>query len=158
MEHSTHRPEGYPLGTDGTGAWDEGAPLWVATEGQVANLPVFVLALLLCFTVIPVFWAAYRFALTSFHVYSLSDQRLLETTGLLSRQTEELELYRVKDISVEKPWLQRLFGRGRVVLRTSDRSTPQVVLNAVEKPAAVARVIRSCVEHCRVAKGVREID
>lgn len=158
MEHSARSNDGYPLGADVAHAWDEAAPLWVATEGQVANLHVYLIALPLCFLVVPALWAIYRFALTSFHVYSLSDQRLLETTGLLSRQTQELELYRVKDISVEQPFVQRILGCGRVVLHTSDRSTPIVTLNAVSRPAAVARVIRSCVEQCRVSKGVREID
>ena len=92
------------------------------------------------------------------HVYTLTDQRLRETTGLLFKHTEELELYRVKDISVEQPPRQRLVGRGRVILRTSDRSTPIVVLNAVPGALAVADLLRDRVERCRVAKGVREID
>ena len=47
---------------------------------------------------------------------------------------------------------------GRVILRTSDRSSPVVVLNAVSQPLHVADLVRHHVERCRALKGVREID
>ena len=136
----------------------ESGRIWQASEGQVVNLWPHLAAVLLFWLVVPLVYAAYRFLAVNAHVYWLSDQRLRETRGLLFKQTEELELYRVKDISVAQPPLQRLFGRGRVVLRTSDRSTPIVVLNAIPAPLAVADLLRDRVEACRVAKGVREID
>ena len=136
----------------------ERGPIWIAGEGQIVNVGTYVLCLLTFWLVLPLFYALYRFMVVNAHVYTLTDQRLRETTGLLGKHTEELELYRVKDISVEQPPRQRLVGRGRVILRTSDRSTPIVVLNAVPGPLAVADLLRDRVERCRVAKGVREID
>ena len=136
----------------------ERGPIWVASEGQVVNLGTHVLCLLTFWLLLPPLYALYRFMVVNAHVYWLTDQRLRETSGLMFKKTEELKLYRVKDISVEQPTLQRLFGRGRVILRTSDRSTPIVVLNAIPGPLAVADLLRDRVETCRVAKGVREID
>ena len=132
--------------------------IWQASEGQVVNVWPHLAGLLFFWLVVPLLYAVYRFLVVNAHVYWLSDQRLRERRGVLFRKTEELELYRVKDISVEQPPLQRLFGRGRVVLRTSDRSTPIVVLSAIPTPLAVADLLRERVEACRVAKGVREID
>lgn len=136
----------------------ERGPIWMAGEGQIVNIGTYMLCLLTFWLVLPLVYALYRFMVVNAHVYLLTDQRLRETNGLMFKSTEELELYRVKDISVEQPAGQRLFGRGRVILRTSDRSTPIVVLNAVPGPLAVADLLRDCVERCRVAKGVREID
>ena len=132
--------------------------LWAATEGQIVNAPTFVLCLLTFWLIVPPLYALWRFLLTHAHVYEVTDQRLRETAGLIYKATEDLELYRVKDISVEQPPLQRLVGRGRVVLRTSDRSTPLVTLNAIPSPLSVADLLREHVERCRAAKGVREID
>jgi len=136
----------------------EAGLLWAATEGQIVNLPVFMVCMLTFWLIVPPLYALWRFLLTQAHVYELTDQRLRETAGLFNKTTEDLELYRVKDISIEQPPLQRLVGRGRVVLRTSDRSTPLVTLNAIPSPLSVADLLRDRVERCRVAKGVREID
>lgn len=136
----------------------ESSLLWTESEGQIANALAYLVCGLLCWLIAPLFYALYRFLQTACHNYSLTDQRLREASGILFRQTDELELYRVKDIRVQQPLLQRLVGCGRIVMMTSDRSTPVVVLNAIGNPLAVADLLRDCVERCRVAKGVREID
>lgn len=137
---------------------DEAGVLLACSEGQVVNTHLFLLCLLTFWLVVPVLYTLWRVIVTGRHSYVLTDQRLREYTGVLFRNVEELELYRVKDISVEQPLLHALLGRGRVILRTSDLSTPTVVLNAVPEPRHVADLVRNCVERCRVAKGVREID
>jgi uncharacterized membrane protein YdbT with pleckstrin-like domain len=136
----------------------DSSTLWADQEGQVVNTTTFLLCALLIWLLVPALYAIWRWALTNAHVYQLTSQRLIERSGLLSKDTQTLELYRVKDIAIEQPFLQRLFGRGRVVLMTSDRTTPRVVLSAIGEPQRVATIIREKVEHARVAKGVREID
>jgi membrane protein YdbS with pleckstrin-like domain len=136
----------------------DGAPVWRASEGQVVNLGTYLIGVLAFWLVVPPLWALYRFLVVRSHVYELTDQRLRESRGLLFRYTEVLELYRVRDISIEQPPRQRLFGRGRLILRTSDLSTPVVILNAIPGPLTVANLLRNQVERCRVQKGVRKID
>lgn len=136
----------------------EGGVLWSSSEGQVSNIGTTLLCLLGFWLVLPLLYAGYLALRTACHRYTLTDQRLRERRGILSVTIEELELYRVKDITVQQPLLQRLVGRGRVVLATSDRTTPVVVLNAIFCPEHVAHMVRACVERSRVAKGVREID
>lgn len=136
----------------------EQGSVWTASEGQIVNLFAFVLCGLTFWLVLPAAYALARFMGTSCHRYELTDQRLLESTGVFFRRTDELELYRVVDLVIEEPLLQRFVGRGRVVLRTADRSTPTVVLNAIPNPRQVGALIRNLVERCRVAKGVRHFD
>lgn len=132
--------------------------IWVGTEGQLVNFWSFLAAVLLCWLVVPVFWAIYRYVKVASHRYELTDQRLLEYSGIVVKKVETLELYRVKDIAVSGTLLQAVFGRGRVVLQTTDASTPTVVLNAVANPQLVSQLVRDAVERCRVAKGVRAFD
>lgn len=142
----------------GTTAVQESAPIWTSSEGQVVNASWMLFALVGFWLVVPVLWMAWRMIETACHTYTLTTERLRERSGVLAVQVDELELYRVKDIAVHLPVVQRLFGRGQIVLLTSDRSTPRVVLNAVPAPGQVADLIRTHVEQCRVQKGVREID
>jgi uncharacterized membrane protein YdbT with pleckstrin-like domain len=139
-------------------AFAHDGPHWSASEGQVMNLGTYAVCALTCWLVLPVLYAIYRFLLTHTHVYQLTGERLLETKGLLSRTTDVLELYRVKDIGIDQPLIQRLFGRGTVVLVTSDRSTPMVNVSGIRSPHAFAEMLRELVERCRAMKGVREID
>jgi uncharacterized membrane protein YdbT with pleckstrin-like domain len=133
-------------------------PVWYDREGHVASAGYYLFCTLFFWLVVPLFMGLTRYMRVSRHTYLLTAQRLREQSGILFRRTEELELYRVKDISIDQPFLQRLAGCGRLVLQTSDRSTPQVILEAIPDPLAVADLIRDHVERCRVAKGVREFN
>lgn len=132
--------------------------IWVGTEGQLVNIWWFLAALLLCWTIVPVLWAIYRYLKVANHRYELTDQRLLEYSGIVVKHIETLELYRVKDIAVSGTLLQAAFGRGRVVLQTTDASTPTVLISAVANPQLVSQLVRDAVERCRVARGVRAFD
>jgi uncharacterized membrane protein YdbT with pleckstrin-like domain len=79
-------------------------------------------------------------------------------TGILAKHNEQLELYRVKDISVQEPLLLRLFSLGSVVLETSDKSTPIMVIEAIPNAKFLGDQIRKNVEQLRDSKRVREVD
>ncbi|MCC9162576.1 PH domain-containing protein [Alcaligenes sp. MMA] len=132
--------------------------IWADTEGQLANTGWFIIAILFCWTVIPVLWAIYRYLKVANHRYELTNQRLLEYSGIIVKHVETLELYRVKDIAVSGTLFQALFGRGRVILQTTDASTPTVRISAITSPQHVSQLIRDAVEHCRVARDVRAFD
>lgn len=132
--------------------------IWAAGVGQITNAGTFTVCLLFSWLLLPALIALWRYFVTASHTFYLTKQVLHETYGVFTRHTETLELYRVKDIAVTRPLLQSLFGRGRIVLITSDRSTPTVTLDAIPDPLPVAALIRECVERCRAAKGVRELD
>lgn len=132
--------------------------IWADTEGQLANTGWFIVAILFCWTVIPVLWAIYRYLKVASHRYELTNQRLLEYSGIIVKHVETLELYRVKDIAVSGTLFQALFGRGRVILQTTDASTPTVHISAIASPQHVSQLIRDAVEQCRVARGVRAFD
>ncbi|MBI5547177.1 MAG: PH domain-containing protein [Deltaproteobacteria bacterium] len=77
---------------------------------------------------------------------TVTDQRLILRMGILSRRTEYLELYRVTDLQVEEPLLKRLLGFGRLVVTSSDRHEPVLVLRGLRDPAKLADLVRACVE------------
>ncbi len=77
---------------------------------------------------------------------------------MFSKETQALELYRVRDLDILQPFFLRLFGLGDIVLQTSDKSSPTFTFRAIPDPRALSDQIRTHVEACRVAKGTRELD
>lgn len=90
--------------------------------------------------------------------YQLTNLRLVVTYGLLSRHTEEIELYRVRDWGLLKPFWLRLVGRGHVRLVTNDPTSPVLMLTGVAQPDHVREQIREYVERARDRKRVRQLD
>jgi len=124
------------------------------TSPEIQRFSPYILLLL----VLPTFIAARRYLQTKCTVYEVTNERLKTTEGILSKVTDTLEFYRVKDIERQQPFLYRLGGIENVCLNTSDASSPRVILEAVPHQAGLADVIRNHVEAIRQQKGVREID
>jgi uncharacterized membrane protein YdbT with pleckstrin-like domain len=151
--------------------------LWRGTPSQWTNLGTYVFCFLLTAAVIalyvvvtppqplilvalaiPFFWAVGCWIATGTERYTLTSERIRITTGLLSKTTQELELYRVRDYKVVEPFWLRLVGVGHVVLTSSDRTTPQTTLRAVPHVAALKDQIRTHTERMRQRRGVRDLD
>lgn len=88
----------------------------------------------------------------------VSTERITTTLGILSRQKWDIELYRVKDTTLEEPFLLRLVGRANIRIVSSDRSTPTVTLPALPNAEWLRQQIRTNVERLRLKRGVREMD
>lgn len=128
--------------------------IWSGTSSQVKNLGPF----LLCLLVIPIPWALWKWLQVKARTYRVTTERLLTTSGVLSKTTDSLELYRVKDIRVTQPFLLRFFGLENVELTTSDSSSPLVVVDCIPESVKLGDILRRQVEACRVTKRVREVD
>lgn len=132
--------------------------MWKGSPSQLTNIGVYLLCLLTCFLVVPLFIALWWWIKTKCRVYELTTQRLLFTTGVFSKDSDTLELYRVKDIHREQPFWYRVFGLCNITLHTSDNTNPLVVLTAVPANAELQDLIRKYVELRRDVKGVKEVD
>ena len=132
--------------------------LWSANEGQVSNAGVYLVAALTFWLLLPVLYAGWRYLRTARHLYTLTDQRLVEERGILVKSVESVELYRVKDISVKGTLLQSLFGRGQIVIQSTDATCPTLLINAVASPVAVSQLLRNAVEVRRSERGFRAFD
>ena len=90
--------------------------------------------------------------------YRLTTERLLVESGILTRNSEEIELYRVRDWAVHKPFWLRIVGRGHVRVLSTDATAPDLYLTGIAKPEKVRELIRTNVENARDKKRVRHVD
>lgn len=133
---------------------DTESRIWQGNPSQWLNFGAF----LSCVLIVTIPWAFWRWLTLRCTRYEVTSERVFYSQGVLSRRTDCLELYRVRDIRIEEPFLLRILGLGNVVMDTSDRTTPVFVFRAIPAPAQLADVLRENVEVCRRTKGVREVD
>jgi uncharacterized membrane protein YdbT with pleckstrin-like domain len=132
--------------------------VWEGRPSPVDRLGTFAACGLLLWLVVPAFVALWRWLELACTKYTLTNERLRVTAGVLSKRVDEVELYRVKDTRLEIPLHLRFFGRAHIVLMTSDRSHPELRLRAIADAEMLRNQIRGLVEKRREAKGVRELD
>ena len=107
---------------------------------------------------IPVLMWIIRWYATKCTTYTLTSQRLRITAGILSKKVDELELFRVRDYTMEQPFLLRLVGLGNLTLITSDATTPTLVMRAIPGIESVREKLRTAVQTERDRKRVRQMD
>lgn len=91
----------------------------------------------------------------SFTRYSLSEDRLFTSVGFLNIRDDEILLYRVRDIDTSRSLWQRLFGVGTVVVASSDKTMPNLVLKNIKDPIFVKELIHKQVEETKIKRRVR---
>ena len=83
----------------------------------------------------------------TFTVYTLTDRELSVKTGILNERFNLIKLFRIVDISVERTFLQRIFGMSTLVLDTRDQSSGNgvVALKNVINGFEVRQVLQEAV-------------
>src|ERR1700704_3351567 len=105
--------------------------VWRGNSSQWKNFGVYLLCGLFCWLIVPIFIALARYLQTKCKVYELTTERLKTTEGVFSKVTDTLELYRVKDLETQQPFLYRLVGTENIQVNTSDLTTPFVLVEAI---------------------------
>jgi uncharacterized membrane protein YdbT with pleckstrin-like domain len=117
--------------------------------GTILLLPSFGISLL---------YILYKYLWLRFWTIEITNQRIIQETGILSKNTDEVELFRVKDIKLNQPFFLRLFGLSNIILETSDKSHPYKTIPGVRDGKNLREEIRVFVEKRREEKGVKETD
>lgn len=129
--------------------------IWKGSSSQVIYLGTYIVCGLLVWLIVPLFIAIWKWIENRCRVYELTTQRLRVTTGVFSKRTEEMELYRVTDSTLVEPFIYRTFGAGNIVMNTNDPTTPVLTIEAVKNASWLREELRKCIEECRDRKRVR---
>ncbi|BAW79807.1 hypothetical conserved protein [Candidatus Nitrosoglobus terrae] len=133
--------------------------IWSGTPSQIVNLSTFIICGLFFWLIIPLFIILWQWLVVKNTQYELTTHRLKIRQGVINKKMDDLELYRVRDYSLEQPLLLRWFGLENIILQTSDRTDPVVIIRAVKNGEELQGKIREAVEACRAkTQGVREVD
>ena len=87
--------------------------------------------------------------------YRLTTQRLFVQTGLVAKKLEEVELFRVKDVTLDQGFVQRLLGVGTIVVLSTDDTAPRLELAGIRRPVEVKESVRGAFRAARQREGLR---
>ncbi len=149
--------------------------VWKASPSQILNMWPYVITVLLivaitllavttntpilaALTVLPLLYALWKFLSVRCRVYELTTERIRLYEGVLNQDINDVELYRVKDTKIVRPFWLRFFGLSTLTMESSDRSHPVVTFEAVPNGLGIREQVRKYVEIQRDKKRVREVD
>src|SRR5258707_687913 len=64
--------------------------------------------------------------------YKITSQRVVIERGIFSKRMEQIDLYRVVDYVVDRPFSQRMMGTGNIILEAMDKTTPEIRIDGVK--------------------------
>ena len=91
----------------------------------------------------------------SFTRYALTEDRLFLDTGFFNLRSEEILLYRVRDINLRRSLWQRICGVGSIRVLSSDKSTPDLLRKNETNPLEVKELLHRQVEEMKISRRVR---
>ena len=90
----------------------------------------------------------------SFTVYKLTKEKLYVETGFFSKKEEEVRLYRIMDLTLNRSFGQRIFGVGTIHCCTADKSTPEFGIKSIKRSKEIKNMLSDMVEAQRETKRI----
>lgn len=85
----------------------------------------------------------------SFTKYAVTEDKLLIKTGFFNTKEEEVRLYRIMDVTLNRSFGERIFKLGTIHVISSDRSTPHFDIKRVKDSKRVKDLLSELVENAR---------
>ena len=152
---------------------NEEQEIWSGSPSQWLNFPKFVICVPLPIIFIiasdniigglvtslaPLLYMGWHYLVVMMWKIKITSERVIETKGVINLKTDELQIYRVKDLNLEQPIYLRLVGLSNINLVSSDKSDPNILIPTVPNGDELREEISQAVETMRRRKGVREFD
>lgn len=93
----------------------------------------------------------------TFTSYTLTEDSLEIKTGFFSQRYDEIKLYRIRDFSVYRTLLQRIFDLGTIHICSADSTSPEFNIINVPNSIEVKDMISKQVDKCKENYGVTEL-
>jgi uncharacterized membrane protein YdbT with pleckstrin-like domain len=91
--------------------------------------------------------------------YRITSRRIVVETGVLSKKLEQVDLYRINDYTVERPFLQRLMGTGNLNLKSMDKTTPDLRVSNIKTDVVhLYERLRVATEADKARRNTRTVD
>jgi uncharacterized membrane protein YdbT with pleckstrin-like domain len=88
--------------------------------------------------------------------YTLTDERLIIESGILSKNIDEIELFRIKDTKLSQGLFQRFVGLGDIKVTSTDE-TADLTMTCLPNAKEKREQLRTLSNEARTKKGVRTL-
>jgi len=90
----------------------------------------------------------------SFTIYSFDEERLFIERGVFTKREDEVRLYRILDISLQRSFIQRIFKMGTITVDSSDKTMKNFELKNIKNSKEVKEQLSQLVEEERQRKRI----
>ena len=90
----------------------------------------------------------------SFTKYSFSETRFFISRGFLNVKEDEVRLYRIMDLSLERSFWQRVFGLGTIKCCSADKTLKDFEIQNIKDSRNVKELLSKMIEEERERKKV----
>ena len=108
--------------------------------------------------IIPPIIAVYKILEVYTWTYTIDKHRIIEKKGVFSVTHKETNLYRIKSMRFDEPFLMRLVGIGNLYIKSSDPYQSELKMTAVMKGEELWKLLRIKTLDNRQQFGVKEYD
>jgi hypothetical protein len=110
--------------------------------------------------VVPLLFGMAKWIGLSFLTYEITTERIKVIRGLVTKRTDQFELYRVKDASlvdlkwfiIGGPFMYRISSVGNIFVVTNDAITPTIELRAIKNAKEIREQLQASIEECHTRK------
>lgn len=90
----------------------------------------------------------------TFTKYELSNDKLIIKTGFFTQNQDEVRLYRILDLSLQRSLLQRIFGMGTIRCHSVDKTMKNFEIKNIKDSENVKNRLSDLIEEARKANRV----
>ena len=136
--------------------------IWSGSPSQIKNLGIYIFCGLISLTLylipVAIVIAIYHYLNVKNTKITITDQRIKVHQGIFTKRINDLELFRIRDISYESPFIFGLFGLASVYVISTDLTSRVLKIEAIYNAQAVYEEIRKHVEGQRRNNNVRIVE
>lgn len=92
----------------------------------------------------------------TFTVYTLKNKSLILKEGFLNTSENEILLYRIVDMTLNRTLFQRIFGLGSIVLEAQDKTHPYLEIKNIKHSRNFRDLLANAVENDKLRLRMRQ--
>ncbi|MBR1592397.1 MAG: PH domain-containing protein [Ruminococcus sp.] len=94
----------------------------------------------------------------TFTRYYLTETKFITKTGFFNISEDEMDLYKITDKKILRPFGQRIFGCGSIIIYSRDTDTPTKEIHCIKDVRAVSNLIDEYMNKMRDKYSIRGRD
>lgn len=99
----------------------------------------------------------FNYGIPSFTHYRITDRRMIVEKGVFTKRREEIQLYRIRDITLKRNLLERMLKFGDITVYSTDTTSPTYTLRNVRESVAVSDLLGQAAESARLKHRAQEL-
>jgi uncharacterized membrane protein YdbT with pleckstrin-like domain len=101
---------------------------------------------------------AYTWLVRATTEYRIFEDALEVESGILAKDIEHIQLFRIRDLGLSQSLVARVLGIGTVTIASTDRSQPELALRGLTRPRELYETIRRLVSASQATRRTMVIE